>query len=75
MSTERYEHSLEGIRKMEADLLQHYRNTIDVLLSKCTTLQQRKFQQIYPNGVPPKRLIDSIKLLERTIRKNEENKE
>ena len=39
-------------------------------LSECTEPQRRKFDRIYPNGVPEEKLVSAIDLCDRTIRKN-----
>ncbi len=51
------------------------RQMIRDILDQCTKDQQEFFDRIWPNGVPDEDLEGAYSLCERTIKKNEQEKE
>jgi len=45
-------------------------DTLEELLSECTSEQRKFFNRIYPNGVPRDKMVTAIDICERTIKKN-----
>lgn len=55
---------------VEAEVESFKRKLLEERLAQCTQSQRDFFARLYPRGVPAEKLISSIDLCDRTIRKN-----